>query len=65
MVATVNAGFKTELITHSDLLQVITPNTPLDNPTSADLNRTQIVDRSTTDSRGRQAAYNSPDDERD
>lgn len=41
MVATVNAGAKTELITYSDLMWqlALQPNTPLDNPTSADLNR--------------------------
>jgi len=41
MVATVNAGVKTELITYSDLLWqlALQPNTLLDNPTSADLNR--------------------------
>ena len=41
MVATVNAGVKTELITYSDLLWqlALQPNTPLDNPTSEDLNR--------------------------
>lgn len=41
MVATVNAGVKTELITYSDLLWqlALQPNTQLDNPTSADLNR--------------------------
>ena len=41
MVATVNAGVKTDLITYSDLLWQLSlqPNTPLDNPTSADLNR--------------------------
>ncbi|HEX2268502.1 MAG TPA: hypothetical protein VHH35_03165 [Pyrinomonadaceae bacterium] len=41
MVATVNAGVKTELITYSDLMWqlALQPNTPLDNPTSADLNR--------------------------
>jgi len=40
MVATVNAGVKTELITYSDLVWQLSlqPNTPLDNPTSADLN---------------------------
>ncbi len=40
MVATVNAGVKTELITYSDLLWqlALQPNTPLDNPTSSDLN---------------------------
>ncbi|HEY6245651.1 MAG TPA: hypothetical protein VIX17_16995 [Pyrinomonadaceae bacterium] len=40
MVATVNAGVKTELITYSDLLWqlALQPNTPLDNPSSADLN---------------------------
>jgi len=40
MVATVNAGIKTELITYSDLLWqlALQPGTPLDNPTSADLN---------------------------
>lgn len=40
MVATVNAGVKTELITYSDLMWqlALQPNTPLDNPTSADLN---------------------------
>lgn len=41
MVATVNAGVKTELITYSDLMWqlALQPNTPLDNPTSPDLNR--------------------------
>src|SRR5262245_50788326 len=41
MVATVNAGVKTDLITYSDLLWqlALQPNTPLDNPTSPDLNR--------------------------
>jgi hypothetical protein len=41
MVATVNAGVKTDLITYSDLLWqlALQPNTVLDNPTSADLNR--------------------------
>jgi hypothetical protein len=41
MVATVNAGVKTDLITYSDLLWqlALQPNTPLDNPTSQDLNR--------------------------
>src|SRR6185369_5036197 len=41
MVATVNAGVKTDLITYSDLLWqlALQPNTPLDNPTSEDLNR--------------------------
>ena len=41
MVATVNAGVKTDLITYSDLMWqlALQPNTPLDNPTSADLNR--------------------------
>ena len=41
MVATVNAGVKTELITYSDLLWQLSlqPDTPLDNPNSADLNR--------------------------
>ena len=41
MVATVNAGVKTELITYSDLMWqlALQPNTPLDSPTSADLNR--------------------------
>jgi len=40
MVATVNAGLKTDLITYSDLMWqlALQPNTPLDNPTSADLN---------------------------
>jgi len=40
MVATVNAGAKTDLITYSDLMWQLglQPNTPLDNPTSADLN---------------------------
>jgi hypothetical protein len=40
MVATVNAGVKTELITYSDLVWqlALQPNTPLDNPTPADLN---------------------------
>src|SRR5215510_4912504 len=41
MVATVNAGVKTDLITYSDLIWQLTlqPNTPLDNPSSEDLNR--------------------------
>ncbi|HET7286876.1 MAG TPA: hypothetical protein VFI71_05370, partial [Pyrinomonadaceae bacterium] len=42
MVATVNAGgLKTDLITYSDLMWqlALQPNTPLDNPNSADLNR--------------------------
>lgn len=40
MVATVNAGVKTELITYSDLLWqlALQPNTPLDNPSTTDLN---------------------------
>jgi hypothetical protein len=40
MVATVNAGVRTDLITYSDLLWqlALQPNTPLDNPTFADLN---------------------------
>jgi len=42
MVATVNAGVKTDLITYSDLLWqlALQPGTVLDNPTSEDLNRT-------------------------
>ncbi len=41
MVDTINAGVRTDLITYSDLLWqlALEPNTPLDNPTSADLNR--------------------------
>ena len=41
MVATVNAGVKTDLLTYSDLLWqlALQPNTLLDNPTSSDLNR--------------------------
>jgi hypothetical protein len=41
MVATVNAGVKTDLITYSDLMWqlALQPGTVLDNPTSADLNR--------------------------
>ena len=40
MVATVNAGVKTDLITYSDLLWqlALQPDTPIDNPRSADLN---------------------------
>jgi len=40
MVATVNGGVRTDLITYSDLLWQLTlqPNTPQVNPTSADLN---------------------------
>ncbi len=40
MVATVNAGVKTELITYSDLIWqlALQPTAQLDNPTSADLN---------------------------
>jgi hypothetical protein len=41
MVATVNAGVRTELITYSDLMWqlALQPNTPLDNPSSEELNR--------------------------
>src|SRR5262245_64631005 len=41
MVATVNAGVRTDLITYSDLLWqlALQPNTRLENPTSEDLNR--------------------------
>ena len=41
MIATVNAGVKTDLITYSDLLWQLSlqPGTVLDNPTSEDLNR--------------------------
>ena len=41
MVATVNAGVRTDLITYSDLLWQLSlqPGTVLDNPTSEDLNR--------------------------
>ena len=41
MVATVNAGVRTDLITYSDLVWqlALQPDTPLDNPTSADLNK--------------------------
>ena len=41
MVATVNAGVRTDLITYSDLMWqlALQPNTVLDNPTSEDLNR--------------------------
>ena len=41
MIATVNAGVKTDLITHSDLMWqlALQPNSQLDNPTSDDLNR--------------------------
>jgi hypothetical protein len=41
MVATVNAGVKTELITYSDLIWqlALQPGTPLENPSSSDLNR--------------------------
>jgi len=41
MVATVSAGVKTDLITYSDLVWqlALQPDTPLDNPTSDDLNR--------------------------
>lgn len=41
MVATVNAGVRTELITYSDLMWqlALQPNTQLDNPTSEELNR--------------------------
>lgn len=40
MVATVNAGVRTELITYSDLLWqlALQPNTPLDNPSTLELN---------------------------
>ena len=41
MVATVNAGVRTDLITYSDLMWqlALQPHTQLDNPTSDDLNR--------------------------
>ena len=41
MVATVNGGVKTELITYSDLMWqlALQPDTPLDNPRSEELNR--------------------------
>jgi hypothetical protein len=41
MVATVNAGVRTDLITYSDLMWqlALQPNTQLDNPTSDNLNR--------------------------
>ena len=41
MVATINAGVKTDLVTYSDLMWqlALQPNTVLDNPTSEDLNR--------------------------
>ena len=41
MVATVNAGVRTDLITYSDLMWQLSlqPNTVLDRPTSEDLNR--------------------------
>ena len=41
MVCTVNAGVRTDLITYSDLLWQLSlqPDTPLDNPTLTDLNR--------------------------
>jgi len=41
MVATVNAGVRTDLITYSDLMWqlALQPRTVLDNPTSEDLNR--------------------------
>jgi parvulin-like peptidyl-prolyl isomerase len=41
MVATVNAGVRTDLITYSDLMWqlALQPRTVLDNPNSADLNR--------------------------
>jgi len=41
MVATVNAGVRTDLITYSDLMWqlALQPHTVLDNPTSEDLNR--------------------------
>ena len=41
MVATVNAGVKTELITYSDLIWqlALQPGTPLNNPSSPELNR--------------------------
>ena len=41
MVATVNAGVRTELITYSDLMWqlALQPDTPLDNPRSEELNR--------------------------
>jgi hypothetical protein len=42
MVATVNGGVRTDLITYSDLLwqMALQPNTPIDNPSSELLNRT-------------------------
>ena len=45
MVATVNAGVRTDLITYSDLMWQVAlqPNAQLDNPTSADLNRALLL----------------------
>ena len=45
MVATVNAGVKTDLITYSDLLWqlALQPDTPLDNPRSEDLNKALVL----------------------
>ncbi|HEX8746200.1 MAG TPA: hypothetical protein VF717_03315 [Pyrinomonadaceae bacterium] len=42
IVATVNGGVRTDLITYSDLLwqMALQPNTPIDNPSSEALNRT-------------------------
>ena len=49
MVATVNAGVRTDLITYSDLLWqlALQPGTVLDNPTSEDLNRalSRLIDQ--------------------
>ena len=46
MVATVNAGVRTDLITYSDLLWqlALQPNTSLANPNSDDLNRALALD---------------------
>ena len=45
MVATVNAGVRTELITYSDLMWqlALQPDAHLDNPTSDDLNRALLL----------------------
>src|SRR5262245_43759990 len=45
MVATVNAGVRTDLITYSDLLWqlALQPSTRLENPTSEDLNRALLL----------------------
>ncbi len=54
MVATVNAGVKTDLITYSDLLWqlALQPDTPIDNPRRKISKSPSPADRSATDTSG-------------